>query len=106
VDHTIPGRVLTAVRRPAGRADDLPGDRSQSGRGTRPTVEAGTSDPVERVNRTLATKWAYSPAWTSNAGRDAAVPAWLPHYNLGRPHLGIGELPPIDRVNNAAGQYS
>lgn len=65
-----------------------------------------TNGKVERLNRTLATEWAYSRIWSSNADRAAALPAWLEHYNLERPHLGIGGLTPIDRVNNAAGQYS
>ncbi len=65
-----------------------------------------TNGKVERLNRTLATEWAYSRVWASNADRSAALPTWLAHYNLERPHLGIGGLRPIDRVNNAAGQYS
>jgi len=65
-----------------------------------------TNGKVERLNRTLATEWAYSRVWSSNADRAAALPAWLEHYNLERPHLGIGGLTPIDRVNNAASQYT
>jgi transposase InsO family protein len=66
-----------------------------------------TNGKVERrLNRTLATEWAYSRVFTSNAERAALLPAWLKHYNLERPHLGIGGLRPIDRVNNPAGQYS
>ena len=65
-----------------------------------------TNGKVERLNRTLSTEWAYSRIWSSNADRAAALPAWLEHYNLERPHLGIGGLTPIDRVNNAAGQYT
>jgi len=53
-----------------------------------------------------ATEWAYSRAFTTNAERAALLPQWLDRYNLDRPHLGIGGLRPIDRVNNAAGQYS
>ena len=65
-----------------------------------------TNGKVERLNRTLAVEWAYSRTWSSNTDRAAALPAWLKHYNLERPHLGIGGLTPIERVNNAAGQYS
>lgn len=65
-----------------------------------------TNGKVERLNRTLATEWAYSRPWTSNTERAAALPDWLEHYNLDRPHLGIGGLRPIDRVHNPAGQYS
>src|SRR5690606_39638587 len=65
-----------------------------------------TNGKVEHLNRTLATEWAYSRPWTSNTDRAEALPAWLEHYNLDRPHLGIGGLRPIDRVNNAVGQYT
>ena len=65
-----------------------------------------TNGKVERLNRTLAAEWAYTQTWTSNAERADALPTWLKHYNLERPHLGIGGQRPIDRVNNAAGQYS
>jgi transposase InsO family protein len=65
-----------------------------------------TNGKAERLNRTLATEWAYSRIWSTNTDRSDALPAWLDHYNLERPHLGIGGLRPIDRVNNAAGQYT
>jgi len=65
-----------------------------------------TNGKVERLNRTLATEWAYSQVFTSNTQRADLLPAWLKHYNLERPHLGIGGLRPIDRVNNAASQYT
>ncbi|MGW6130768.1 IS481 family transposase [Cellulomonas sp. NPDC055163] len=65
-----------------------------------------TNGKVERLNRTLAREWAYSRVFTSNAERANALPTWLDHYNLERPHLGIGGARPIDRVNNAAGQYN
>ena len=64
-----------------------------------------TNGKAERLNRTLATEWAYSRPFTSNHDRAAALPAWLEYYNLTRPHLGIGGQPPITRVNNATGQY-
>ncbi len=65
-----------------------------------------TNGKVERLNRTLATEWAYARAWTSNADRAAALPSWLDHYNLDRAHLGIGGTTPIDRINNGRGQYT
>ncbi|WP_091485777.1 IS481 family transposase [Microbacterium pygmaeum] len=65
-----------------------------------------TNGKVERLNRTLATEWAYSQPWNSNADRAAALPAWLDHYNLDRAHLGIGGKTPIDRINNGRGQYT
>lgn len=65
-----------------------------------------TNGKVERLNRTLATEWAYAHAWTSNADRTAALQPWLDSYNLKRAHLGIGGKTPIDRINNGRGQYS
>jgi transposase InsO family protein len=65
-----------------------------------------TNGKVERLNRTLATEWAYGRPFTSNEDRAAALPAWLDYYNLDRAHLGIGGKTPIDRINNGRGQYS
>lgn len=65
-----------------------------------------TNGKVERLNRTLATEWAYARPWTSNTTRAAALPEWLEYYNLDRTHLGIGGKTPIDRINNGRGQYS
>ena len=62
-----------------------------------------TNGKVERLNRTLATEWAYTRAYTSNTERAKALPPWLEHYNLERPHTGIAGLCPIERINNAAG---
>lgn len=57
-----------------------------------------TNGKVERLNRTLATEWAYSRPFGSNHERAAALPRWLDYYNLNRPHLGIGGHSPIDRI--------
>lgn len=65
-----------------------------------------TNGKVERLNRTLATEWAYARAYASNTERAAALPAWLDYYNLDRAHLGIGGKAPIDRINNGRGQYT
>jgi len=65
-----------------------------------------TNGKVERLNRTLATEWAYARAWASNQDRAAALRSWLDYYNLDRAHLGIGGSTPIDRVNNGRGQYT
>jgi transposase InsO family protein len=65
-----------------------------------------TNGKVERLNRTLATEWAYSRAWDSNQARAAALPTWLDYYNLDRAHLGIAGKTPIDRINNGRGQYT
>jgi transposase InsO family protein len=65
-----------------------------------------TNGKVERLNRTLATEWAYSRPWLSNQERRSALTAWLDYYNLDRPHLGIRGQAPIDRINNGRGQYT
>jgi transposase InsO family protein len=53
---------------------------------------------VERLNRTLATEWAYRQAFTSNADRATALAPWLEHYNTVRRHSALGGKPPISRL--------
>ncbi|MDF2509802.1 MAG: transposase [Microbacterium sp.] len=64
-----------------------------------------TNGKVERLNRTLATEWAYARPFNTNEERAAALPTWLDYYNLDRHHLGIGGIP-IDRINNGRGQHT
>ena len=56
-----------------------------------------TNGKIERLNRTLATEWAYSRIFTSNQARTDALAPWLNHYNTERIHTGIGTTP-INRV--------
>ena len=53
---------------------------------------------VERMNRTLAQEWQYGGAWRSEAERAEALPAFVEHYNWGRPHSACGGLPPMSRI--------
>ena len=53
---------------------------------------------VERLNRTLATEWAYRQAFASNAERAAALAPWIEHYNTRRRHIALGGLPPLSRL--------
>jgi transposase InsO family protein len=53
---------------------------------------------VERLNRTLATEWAYRQVFTSNDERAAALAPWLEHYNTERRHSALGGKPPISRL--------
>jgi transposase InsO family protein len=53
---------------------------------------------VERLNRTLATEWAYRQAFTSNDERTAALAPWLEHYNTRRRHSALGGKPPVSRL--------
>jgi transposase InsO family protein len=53
---------------------------------------------VERLNRTLATEWAYRQVFTSNDQRAAALAPWLTHYNTERHRSALGGQPPITRL--------
>lgn len=57
-----------------------------------------TNGKVERLNRTLATEWAYRQVFTSNTERRAALAPWLKYYNTERIHTGIGATP-ISRLS-------
>jgi len=57
-----------------------------------------TNGKVERLNRTLATEWAYRQIFTSNQARTDALAPWLDYYNTERIHTGIGGTP-INRVS-------
>ena len=54
---------------------------------------------VERLNRTLATEWAYRQVFTTNTERTAALAPWLDYYNHRRRHSALGGLPPISRLS-------
>jgi transposase InsO family protein len=53
---------------------------------------------VERLNRTLASEWAYRQIFTTNEERAAALAPWLQHYNTERSHSALGGRPPISRL--------
>ncbi|HEY9351059.1 MAG TPA: IS481 family transposase [Acidothermales bacterium] len=53
---------------------------------------------VERLNRTLATEWAYRQVFTSNDERAAALAPWLEYYNTRRRHSALRGLPPTSRL--------
>jgi len=53
---------------------------------------------VERLNRTLATEWAYRQVFTSNDQRAQALPPWLEYYNTQRRHTALGGKPPTSRL--------
>jgi transposase InsO family protein len=53
---------------------------------------------VERLNRTLATEWAYRQPFTTNAARAAALAPWLEYYNTRRHHQALDGQPPISRL--------
>lgn len=51
---------------------------------------------VERLNRTLATEWAYRQAFTTNDQRRAALAPWIEYYNNERRHSALGGKSPIN----------
>lgn len=53
---------------------------------------------VERLNRTLLTKWAHRQVFTSKDERTAALAPWIEHYNTRRRHSALGGLPPASRL--------
>jgi transposase InsO family protein len=53
---------------------------------------------VERLNRTLATEWAYRQVFASNQQRTDALAPWLEYYNTQRRHSSLGGTPPITRL--------
>jgi transposase InsO family protein len=53
---------------------------------------------VERLNRTLATEWAYRQIFLTNDERAAALAPWLEHYNTERRHSALGGKPPVSRL--------
>jgi transposase InsO family protein len=53
---------------------------------------------VERLNRTLATEWAYRQTYTSNDERAAALAPWLEYYNTQRRHSALGGKPPTSQL--------
>lgn len=64
---------------------------------------------VERMNRTLASEWAYARAWGCDGERAGALPEFLAYYNHDRPHSACGGLPPMSRmpdVNNVLASNS
>ena len=54
---------------------------------------------AERLNRTLATEWAYREPFTSNDQRTTALAPWLKYYNNQRRHSALGGRPPISRLS-------
>ncbi|MFF4949642.1 IS481 family transposase [Streptomyces chattanoogensis] len=65
-----------------------------------------TNGKVERFNRTLLDEWAYLRPYTTNTEHTQALTDFLHTYNHHRCHTALNGQPPINRVNNAAGQYT
>jgi transposase InsO family protein len=65
-----------------------------------------TNGKAERFIQTSLREWAYIRPYVSSAQRTAAVGAWTDAYNLQRPHTGIGDISPWQRLNNLLGNDS
>lgn len=53
---------------------------------------------VERLNRTLATEWAYRETFTTNQARRDALAPWIEYYNTERGHSALAGKPPTSRL--------
>ncbi len=62
-----------------------------------------TNGKAERFIQTSLREWAYARPYISSDQRAAAVGPWTDGYNLHRPHTGIGDLSPWQRLNNLLG---
>ncbi len=62
-----------------------------------------TNGKAERFIQTSLREWAYARPYISSAQRTAAVGPWTDGYNLHRPHAGIGDLSPWQKLNNLLG---
>ena len=71
-------------------------------RWTRP-YRPQTNGKAERFIQTSLREWAYARPYISSAQRTAAVGPWTDGYNLHRPHAGIGDLSPWQKLNNLLG---
>jgi|tagenome__1003787_1003787.scaffolds.fasta_scaffold20450217_1 transposase InsO family protein len=65
-----------------------------------------TNGKAERFIQTLKNEWAYARVYGSSAERTAALPFFLSHYNLKRPHGSLSHKPPVSRLTNVVGSYS
>jgi transposase InsO family protein len=61
-----------------------------------------TNGKAERFIQTMLREWAYGPTYRNSSHRRSALPAWVRRYNERRPHGGIGGVPPIARLREAA----
>jgi transposase InsO family protein len=63
-----------------------------------------TNGKAERFIQTALREWAYAAVYATSERRIDALPPWLHHYNVHRPHSALGYKPPISRlpVNNVS----
>jgi transposase InsO family protein len=57
-----------------------------------------TNGKAERFVQSSLREWAYARSYQNSDERRAELTVWNRHYNLERPHHGIGRKPPISRL--------
>ena len=60
-----------------------------------------TNGKAERFIQTLTRSWAHGTPYTHSGYRRQALVHWLRRYNEQRPHHGIGEVTPLQRLRQA-----
>jgi transposase InsO family protein len=57
-----------------------------------------TNGKAERFIQTCLREWAYRRAYGTSAARAAALPGFIRHYNIERPHTALQQRPPLARL--------
>ena len=57
-----------------------------------------TNGKAERFIQTCLREWAYQRPYRRSAARTAALPGFLRHYNVERPHTALNRRPPLARL--------
>jgi transposase InsO family protein len=114
--HGIPDQILTDNGKvstgrfgPAGSSAEVLFDRICAENGIRHLLTAPrsptTTGKVERWHKTMRAEFLaeHDHRHATIADLQAALDAWVDHYNTERPHQALGMRPPIERFQLAAG---
>lgn len=63
-----------------------------------------TNGKAERFIQTALREWAYAQSYPTSDLRNAALPAWITHYNQHRPHTALHGKSPLSRISHPAPQ--
>jgi transposase InsO family protein len=102
------GKVFTGRFGPAGSSAEVLFDRICAENGIRHLLTAPrsptTTGKVERWHKTIRTEFLTEHDYkhATVAELQAALDAWVNHYNTERPHQALGMRPPIDRFRLAS----
>jgi transposase InsO family protein len=103
------GKVFTGRFGPAGSSAEVLFDRICAENGIRHLLTAPrsptTTGKVERWHKTMRAEFLAEHDYrhATIADLQAALDAWVDHYNTERPHQALGMRPPIERFQLAAG---